>query len=164
MMHTQEIRTLGPYTREKIDNWVGDFCASDTLRTLPVAVQEFAPEVLTTFLVGACEARGVEPDEIEESDAKAGLLERAARLELPPSARRETPALCAAFLTDLQQQGRLGGGRVLGAYVRAMQSAFDEAATGKAKPIVRAGSRIGRNDPCPCGSGKKYKKCCQRAE
>ncbi|RKY40214.1 MAG: hypothetical protein DRP85_09010 [Candidatus Makaraimicrobium thalassicum] len=21
--------------------------------------------------------------------------------------------------------------------------------------------KIGRNDPCPCGSGKKYKKCCQ---
>ncbi len=25
---------------------------------------------------------------------------------------------------------------------------------------VRAGPKIGRNDPCPCGSGKKYKKCC----
>lgn len=26
--------------------------------------------------------------------------------------------------------------------------------------VVRNGPRIGRNDPCPCGSGKKYKKCC----
>ena len=25
-------------------------------------------------------------------------------------------------------------------------------------------SKVGRNDPCPCGSGKKYKKCCLRAE
>ena len=25
---------------------------------------------------------------------------------------------------------------------------------------VRTGLKIGRNDPCPCGSGKKYKKCC----
>jgi preprotein translocase subunit SecA len=24
----------------------------------------------------------------------------------------------------------------------------------------REGAKIGRNDPCPCGSGKKYKKCC----
>jgi preprotein translocase subunit SecA len=24
---------------------------------------------------------------------------------------------------------------------------------------VRTGPRVGRNDPCPCGSGKKYKKC-----
>jgi uncharacterized protein YecA (UPF0149 family) len=28
------------------------------------------------------------------------------------------------------------------------------------KPIVRIEPKIGRNDPCPCGSGKKYKKCC----
>ncbi|MCD6170523.1 MAG: preprotein translocase subunit SecA [Candidatus Latescibacteria bacterium] len=27
---------------------------------------------------------------------------------------------------------------------------------------VRVGKKIGRNDPCPCGSGKKYKKCCGR--
>lgn len=27
-------------------------------------------------------------------------------------------------------------------------------------PIVREEPKIGRNDPCPCGSGKKYKKCC----
>jgi preprotein translocase subunit SecA len=27
-------------------------------------------------------------------------------------------------------------------------------------PYVRAGKKIGRNEPCPCGSGKKYKKCC----
>jgi uncharacterized protein YecA (UPF0149 family) len=25
---------------------------------------------------------------------------------------------------------------------------------------VRGTAKIGRNDPCPCGSGKKYKKCC----
>ena len=26
--------------------------------------------------------------------------------------------------------------------------------------VVRGGDKVGRNDPCPCGSGKKYKKCC----
>ena len=26
--------------------------------------------------------------------------------------------------------------------------------------FVRASPKIGRNDPCPCGSGKKHKKCC----
>lgn len=30
------------------------------------------------------------------------------------------------------------------------------------KPIVRTAPKIGRNDPCSCGSGKKYKKCCLR--
>lgn len=29
--------------------------------------------------------------------------------------------------------------------------------------VRREGPKIGRNDPCPCGSGKKYKKCCGAA-
>jgi preprotein translocase subunit SecA len=29
--------------------------------------------------------------------------------------------------------------------------------------VVRSGAKVGRNDPCPCGSGKKYKKCCGMA-
>ncbi|QCT06560.1 preprotein translocase subunit SecA [Ruminococcus bovis] len=33
----------------------------------------------------------------------------------------------------------------------------------KRKPIVKK-NKVGRNDPCPCGSGKKYKKCCGRNE
>lgn len=28
------------------------------------------------------------------------------------------------------------------------------------KPIRRPSDKVGRNDPCPCGSGKKYKQCC----
>ncbi|MEN8134719.1 MAG: preprotein translocase subunit SecA [Thermodesulfobacteriota bacterium] len=34
---------------------------------------------------------------------------------------------------------------------------------GERKPVRREGEKIGRNSPCPCGSGKKYKKCCGRA-
>ena len=30
------------------------------------------------------------------------------------------------------------------------------------KPVVNDGPKVGRNDPCPCGSGKKYKNCCGR--
>ena len=30
----------------------------------------------------------------------------------------------------------------------------------KTRPIVRDYKKIGRNDPCPCGSGDKYKNCC----
>ena len=28
------------------------------------------------------------------------------------------------------------------------------------EPVRRAAPKVGRNDPCPCGSGKKFKKCC----
>ncbi len=32
------------------------------------------------------------------------------------------------------------------------------------EPFVRGGKKIGRNNPCPCGSGKKYKHCCGRGK
>jgi SEC-C motif-containing protein len=32
----------------------------------------------------------------------------------------------------------------------------------KAMTVTREGRKIGRNEPCPCGSGKKYKPCCGR--
>ena len=40
---------------------------------------------------------------------------------------------------------------------------FKEPPQEAAKPqtFVKTGPDVGRNDPCPCGSGKKYKKCCQ---
>ena len=37
------------------------------------------------------------------------------------------------------------------------------AGSGEYQPVqqvVRGAAKIGRNDPCPCGSGKKYKRCC----
>ena len=36
--------------------------------------------------------------------------------------------------------------------------------TDTANRTIRKGKKVGRNDPCPCGSGKKYKKCCGRDE
>ena len=38
--------------------------------------------------------------------------------------------------------------------------AQDEGGVEKAKPFVRGAKKVGRNEPCPCGSGKKYKQCC----
>lgn len=151
---------MNAYERETIENWVGDFCSGDEVRRFSAAAREHAPTVLVEFLVGACEARDVSAAEIEEPDVKAGLMECVSPLALPEAVRAETPALCAAFLAKLEEEGRLGGGRLLAAYVRALREPFLERAGGKPKPFERAGSKLGRNDPCPCGSGKKYKKCC----
>ncbi len=40
------------------------------------------------------------------------------------------------------------------------QSMPEENPRAPALTPVRSGPKVGRNDPCPCGSGKKYKKCC----
>ena len=151
---------LGPYVRQQIENWVGDFCSSDAILAFPNAVREHAPAILVRFMIATCEVRDIEPGDIEEADLKRALLGPIAKLDLPESVKGKVPALCGGLLGHLETEGRLSDGRLLGAYTRALSDAFQDAASGKPKPIVRPGSRLKRNDTCPCGSGKKYKKCC----
>jgi len=46
--------------------------------------------------------------------------------------------------------------RAIHAYWLARRADYEPAA----RPVRRSEPRVGRNDPCPCGSGRKYKKCC----
>jgi len=39
---------------------------------------------------------------------------------------------------------------------------FREGYSPEKAPVRRDAARVGRNDPCPCGSGKKFKKCCEK--
>jgi len=73
------------------------------------------------------------------------------------------------FLKNVPQQtlhaptSAFGGGAAAGSPGKASDVVSEAAeaaeAQAKAKP-VRTGPKVGRNDPCPCGSGKKYKQCC----
>jgi preprotein translocase subunit SecA len=42
---------------------------------------------------------------------------------------------------------------------RVVMSHGEETETQAAAPAKREADKVGRNDPCPCGSGKKYKRC-----
>ena len=39
------------------------------------------------------------------------------------------------------------------------EESVDEDGASSAQPMVRGERKVGRNEPCPCGSGKKYKQC-----
>ncbi len=47
-------------------------------------------------------------------------------------------------------------------YILPMSHKFVVALRSEPDPKKEYGKKVGRNDPCPCGSGKKYKKCCGR--
>ena len=55
-----------------------------------------------------------------------------------------------------EQQAKLEA--QLEAHKRA-QEAAEAAAAAAARPVERKQIKVGRNDPCPCGSGKKFKHC-----
>ncbi len=50
------------------------------------------------------------------------------------------------------------------AVVKNTQASSGKEETSKKKPVVKSNAKVGRNDPCPCGSGKKYKNCCGQNE
>jgi len=60
--------------------------------------------------------------------------------------------------TDRKQTFILSRGR------ESAQSGGGETEDGKGVTVRRDGKKVGRNDPCPCGSGKKYKRCCLMKE
>jgi preprotein translocase subunit SecA len=85
---------------------------------------------------------------IETIDREA--VEMIYRLQLapPPSAAAETDK---SRMKAVHEEARaLGYGGV----------AEESRTAGKKQPVKRSAVKVGRNDPCPCGSGKKYKKCC----
>ena len=88
--------------------------------------------------VAFAEAQPDDDAAAEEQEEAPG--EDAAPEEVP--AQEEAPVLNLRHKTDPAAMGDGGA------------SSEEEAAS--------AGAKVGRNDPCPCGSGKKYKKCCGR--
>jgi hypothetical protein len=156
-------RMTDPFRQQTIDSWVSDFFDTETFRAAAAGAKEYAPQFLPTFLAKACDVRDVSPDELEEADLRVGLLDGVGSLTLPASVRATVPDLCGALLGELQSQGRLGGGGALGRYVRALRSAYDEKTAETVKTIRNPGERIGRNSPCPCGSGRKFKACCMKS-
>jgi preprotein translocase subunit SecA len=70
-----------------------------------------------------------------------------ARFEREPVQQQQTP-----------QQMEMRHDRADGLSYEGTQEHRDAARPGSKKP-VKAEAKVGRNDPCPCGSGKKYKKC-----
>ena len=74
-------------------------------------------------------------------DARADLPKN---LQVQGSALHPSSSLPSAAAAQAQQPPERAGG------------------TRKQATVVREQPKVGRNDPCPCGSGKKYKKCCGR--
>ena len=79
------------------------------------------------------------------------------------------PEVCGGLATprpaaEIQQDGTIkiqSGEDVTEAFAPKEQDmVMSRGDEGRKQPQKRKGKKVGRNEPCPCGSGKKYKKCC----
>jgi SEC-C motif-containing protein len=65
------------------------------------------------------------------------------------------------FIASYRQQGQLQNIREVSEFMHDGERWYYTGGQGEAiKQTPRTANKIGRNDPCPCGSDKKYKKCC----
>jgi len=135
-------------------------------------VREQQAEIVQRFLTCAFEEVGKAPALLEGEDVEWILRER-----LPAHFARKdplaaaAPAVLSAYLSDLE-------GRAMVLHAFEMRQALENSAAhfqrqvqdggtsgagvAPAPTLASRGTKVGRNDPCPCGSGRKFKKCCGR--
>ena len=75
-----------------------------------------------------------------------------------PEERQARPASPVSVATSHDQVRQFGGSGT-GTGSSGGVSAVANASKPDGATVVRSGAKVGRNDPCPCGSGKKYKHC-----
>ena len=98
------------------------------------------------------------------------------KLNLSAATGATVPETITSFLGFLQESGHIKNAGSLieevkthkRAFLKLMPKAKKQTTSKKAAPKKKPKKpkieiKVGRNDPCPCGSGKKYKKCCGQA-
>ena len=131
-----------------------------------------AGEVARAFLDVCYGALGLRPDLLDEEHLRDALLELLPpRLDPGARASKDAVAIVRALLDHSFETHPNDNGWKLGAVLDAAADRFParlregggREVAQDTTPITRPGSKLGRNDPCPCGSGKKWKKCCGKA-
>ena len=96
--------------------------------------------------------RGLVPDNMWDMDGFRAVLKRA--LDDPAGMAGFEHDRIGPFTDAIGELGKWGGSGADG------EAAFDPLDYEVQQPVINPLRGVGRNDPCPCGSGKKFKKCC----
>ena len=143
---------------------IDDFLGSQQFLILSSDCKEHAADILGAFAAG-CGQRGVtRPDELTIAKLEEVLMSRLARLDLPAAERRGAPALLRDFFDYTSRSGRFPPANAWTGWIDTLneryQAKFRDDGSVKGETFTKKYADVNRNDPCPCGSGKKFKKCC----
>ncbi|GAC1447532.1 MAG: hypothetical protein NVSMB9_29790 [Isosphaeraceae bacterium] len=148
------------------ENWAGDFADSFPASRFEASMRLHLPEILTHFGNAVRRIDRDFPDSVSPGTFASVMAQSMPRLNLPASVVAAIPEVVAEYLEYLQETGRVGEGSEWASQIRELGigARHPSNSPAKAKGVtIRKPDHAkpqGRNDPCPCGSGKKYKKCC----
>jgi preprotein translocase subunit SecA len=149
---------------------VADFLSSHHAARFKAFERKEVATIARAFLEACYVDLGLRPDLVDQEHLREALLEVLPRRldpHAPMSAR--APEVVRALLDHHFEEHSNPNAWSLdpvfdeakGSFAGLLESGGGrEKRAEKPETIERPGSKLGRNDPCPCGSGKKYKKCC----
>ena len=128
-------------------------------------------QLAEAFLKACILDQGIAPETLDGQAAEE-VVARGLPRRLPPKAAgiEQLPALLDALAAHLEEsqvvtqafEMRMGFDRGAAQAVEAVRSGSNagEQVVERQAPVVHRAEKLGRNDPCFCGSGRKFKKCC----
>lgn len=155
-----------------------DFLESKPLQKKAKAAKEDAEYLIKSMLDYLFFQEKKEIQEIQNKHLHDFMLVYAPnKLNLSADAGTAAPETITSFLLFLEENGHIKNGEPLREEVKNNKRSFlklmpkakkattsknslKKTTKSKVKKVLETDIKIGRNDPCPCGSGKKYKKCC----
>ncbi|MDB5105174.1 MAG: hypothetical protein JWP91_2863 [Fibrobacteres bacterium] len=149
---------------DQAESLISDYAVSEHYMFLDPKARENVEPVLMAFFRKAAEGGGATLESLKAKDVEEVLLNSMPRLDLPADLKRAVPDQLEGFFAFLKDTGRFppaGAWRMCVEAVRKryLDSLRDDGSV-KGTTFKKQYTDVGRNDPCPCGSGKKFKKCC----
>ncbi len=143
---------MNSFLKDKIT----DYISSQHYMFLDSSMKEYSESILHFFIENADEAFSI--NNLKE------ILNKMAHLDLPLSVKKGIPHLLEEFFSYLYSVGTFPKANEIRESLSLVSTtylnSFREDGSVKGETFVKKYSHTGRNDPCPCGSGKKFKKCC----
>jgi hypothetical protein len=149
---------------DQAESLISDYAVSEHFMFLPPQAKENVEPVLMAFFRKASERGGATLETLKAKDVEDVLLNGMPHLDLPADQKRAVPDQLEGFFTFLKDTGRFPPAGAWRMCVEAVRKRYLDSlrADGSVKGATfkKQYTDVGRNDPCPCGSGKKFKKCC----
>jgi hypothetical protein len=146
------------------ESYLAEYAESPQFLFLPAEAKEHAEAVLSAFFDRAALRGASSLGTLTTGVVEAVLLQDMGRLALPVPAKRALPGLLEGFFGFLGESGRFPAAGALQMCAEALSARFlaslREDGSAKGETFRNSSATIGRNDPCFCGSGRKFKKCC----
>ncbi|MBN1981073.1 MAG: SEC-C domain-containing protein [Chitinivibrionales bacterium] len=148
---------------QHIENYVSDFFSSSHQSFIPAVIRPHAESVLNQF----CAWIQQQPDQAVTYDAlQQFLFSPIAQSSMDMESKKAVAQLLECFFSYLSDSGNVPSAANWSIDLALAASTFTsrlrDDGTLRGETFQKKYTDVGRNDPCPCGSGKKFKKCCQK--